>query len=287
MGEKFILKRKYLFFHRTLLIPFFDDIEKKIDEWEKKVYNEEKKEGGNEMNQMLDQRPIIEISNLTKRYGKVVALDNLSIQIPRGKIIGLLGPNGSGKTTLIKVLANLLMVYEGTVLVDGKKPGIETKKIISYLPDCNYLSEAWTVRDAIEYFIDFYDDFDAQKAKDLFSKLDIPMDKKIKSLSKGNKEKVHLILVLSRNAELYIFDEPIAGVDPAARDLIFKLILDNYNKSGSILISTHLILEAEKIMDYAFFINRGKVAIFDSISNIKAKTGKTLDELFREMYRYA
>ncbi|MCM1514691.1 MAG: ABC transporter ATP-binding protein, partial [Anaeroplasma bactoclasticum] len=137
------------------------------------------------------------------------------------------------------------------------------------------------------YFIDFYDDFDAQKAKDLFNKLDIPIDKKIKSLPKGNKEKVHLILVLSRNAELYIFDEPIAGVDPAARDLIFKLILDNYNKSGSILISTHLILEAEKIMDYAFFINRGKVAIFDSVSNIKAKTGKTLDELFREMYRYA
>lgn len=239
------------------------------------------------MNQMLDQRPIIEISNLTKKYGKVVALDNLSIQIPRGKIIGLLGPNGSGKTTLIKVLANLLMVYDGTVLVDGKKPGIETKKIISYLPDCNYLSEAWTVRDAIEYFIDFYDDFDVQKAKDLFNKLDIPLDKKIKSLSKGNKEKVHLILVLSRNAELYIFDEPIAGVDPAARDLIFRLILDNYNKSGSILISTHLILEAEKIMDYAFFINRGKVAIFDSVNNIKAKTGKTLDELFREMYRYA
>ena len=143
------------------------------------------------------------------------------------------------------------------------------------------------MRDAIEYFIDFYDDFDVQKAKDLFNKLDIPLDKKIKSLSKGNKEKVHLILVLSRNAELYIFDEPIAGVDPAARDLIFRLILDNYNKSGSILISTHLILEAEKIMDYAFFINRGKVAIFDSVNNIKAKTGKTLDELFREMYRYA
>ena len=229
---------------------------------------------------------IFVINNLTKRFSQITALDNFSIKLPKGKVIGMLGPNGSGKTTLIKILTNLSMQYEGEVLINGQKPGIETKKIVSYLPDCNFLSDSWTVNDAIEYFVDFFVDFDEQKARNLISQLGINFNQKIKTLSKGTKEKVHLVLVLSRNAELYIFDEPIAGVDPAARDLIFKLILENYNKNGTILMATHLILEAETIFDYAFFINNGRLALYDSVENIKNKTGKTLDQLFREIYRY-
>ena len=229
---------------------------------------------------------IVVINNLTKRFSQITALDNFSIKLPKGKVIGMLGPNGSGKTTLIKILTNLSMQCEGEVLINGQKPGIETKKIVSYLPDCNFLSDSWTVNDAIEYFVDFFVDFDEQKARNLISQLGINFNQKIKTLSKGTKEKVHLVLVLSRNAELYIFDEPIAGVDPAARDLIFKLILENYNKNGTILMATHLILEAETIFDYAFFINNGRLALYDSVENIKNKTGKTLDQLFREIYRY-
>ena len=229
---------------------------------------------------------IVVINNLTKRFSQITALDNFSIKLPKGKVIGMLGPNGSGKTTLIKILTNLSMQYEGEVLINGQKPGIETKKIVSYLPDCNFLSDSWTVNDAIEYFVDFFVDFDEQKARNLISQLGINFNQKIKTLSKGTKEKVHLVLVLSRNAELYIFDEQIAGVDPAARDLIFKLILENYNKNGTILMATHLILEAETIFDYAFFINNGRLALYDSVENIKNKTGKTLDQLFREIYRY-
>lgn len=229
---------------------------------------------------------IVVINNLTKRFSQITALDNFSIKLPKGKVIGMLGPNGSGKTTLIKILTNLSMQYEGEVLINGQKPGIETKKIVSYLPDCNFLSDSWTVNDAIEYFVDFFVDCDEQKARNLISQLGINFNQKIKTLSKGTKEKVHLVLVLSRNAELYIFDEPIAGVDPAARDLIFKLILENYNKNGTILMATHLILEAETIFDYAFFINNGRLALYDSVENIKNKTGKTLDQLFREIYRY-
>lgn len=229
---------------------------------------------------------IVVINNLTKRFSQITALDNFSIKLPKGKVIGMLGPNGSGKTTLIKILTNLSMQYEGEVLINGQKPGIETKKIVSYLPDCNFLSDSWTVNDAIEYFVDFFVDFDEQKARNLISQLGINFNQKIKTLSKGTKEKVHLVLVLSRNAELYIFDEPIAGVDPAARDLIFKLILEKYNKNGTILMATHLILEAETIFDYAFFINNGRLALYDSVENIKNKTGKTLDQLFREIYRY-
>lgn len=229
---------------------------------------------------------IVVINNLTKRFSQITALDNFSIKLPKGKVIGMLGPNGSGKTTLIKILTNLSMQYEGEVLINGQKPGIETKKIVSYLPDCNFLSNSWTVNNAIEYFVDFFADFDEQKARNLIAQLGINFNQKIKTLSKGTKEKVHLVLVLSRNAELYIFDEPIAGVDPAARDLIFKLILENYNKNGTILMATHLILEAEAIFDYAFFINNGRLALYDSVENIKNKTGKTLDQLFREIYRY-
>lgn len=229
---------------------------------------------------------ILVIDKLTKRYGSLCALDNFSINIPKGKIIGILGPNGSGKTTLIKIIANLLMQYEGSVKINGLTPGVETKKIVSYLPDANFLPDSWRVEDAIFYYKTFFADFDSEKAKNLVQQLNIDPKKRIGTLSKGNQEKIHLILVLSRNAELYIFDEPIAGVDPAARDLIFKLILENYNKQGTILLSTHLVLEAEKIFDYAAFLNNGRLALFDTVENIRNMTGKSLDELFREMYSY-
>ena len=220
---------------------------------------------------------IVVINNLTKRFSQITALDNFSIKLPKGKVIGMLGPNGSGKTTLIKILTNLSMQYEGEVLINGQKPGIETKKIVSYLPDCNFLSDSWTVNDAIEYFVDFFVDFDEQKARNLISQLGINFNQKIKTLSKGTKEKVHLVLVLSRNAELYIFDEPIAGVDPAARDLIFKLILENYNKNGTILMATHLILEAETI-----FVSEGCL-----LKKRKVKDGDIVfvnKEKLRDMY---
>lgn len=228
---------------------------------------------------------IIEIMNLSKNFGPVMALDNITVNIPAGKIVGLLGPNGSGKTTLIKILANLLMNYEGDILVNGHHPGMETKKIISYLPDCNYLSPKWTSKDAIAYFKDFYTDFDEKQAFGLLQKLNINPNQKFKFLSKGTKEKLQLILVLSRRAKVYLFDEPIAGVDPAARDLIFRLILENYNQEASIIISTHLISEVEEIIDYALFLKSGSLLLFDEADTIRAQFGKSLNAYFKEVYR--
>jgi ABC-2 type transport system ATP-binding protein len=230
---------------------------------------------------------LVEITNLTKKYGAFTALSDISLTLPAGKVIGLLGPNGSGKTTLIKLLTNLLMQYEGKILIDGMAPGANTKKIVSYLPDRNYLMDAWTTRDAIIYFKDFYEDFSEEKAFRLMSDLSIDMTKRFKALSKGTKEKVQLALVLSRDAKLYLFDEPIAGVDPAARDYIFKMILDNYNKDASVVISTHLISEAEHILDYAVFIKEGRIALSGDVADIRAEHGKSLNDLFREIFKYA
>lgn len=229
---------------------------------------------------------LVEISGLTKNYGKFRALDNISLSLPAGKVIGLLGPNGSGKTTLIKVLTNLLMQYQGNVLINGSKPGIETKKIISYLPDRNYLPDKWSANDAIVYFKDFYPDFNLEKANRLIADLSIDANKRFKELSKGTKEKVQLALVLSRDAKLYLFDEPIAGVDPAVRDYIFKMILDNYNKDASIIISTHLISEAEGILDHVVFIKNGAIALSGDAKQIVKDNGKSLNDLFREMFKY-
>lgn len=231
------------------------------------------------------EKNIVVVRNLTKKYGGFPALKNISVNIPAGKIIGLLGPNGSGKTTFIKLLANLLMNYEGEILIDGNKPGSESKKIISYLPDCNYLSNKWNAEDAIQYFKDFYDDFNDKQARHLIYKLHINPKTKFKYLSKGTKEKLQLILVLSRKAKLYLFDEPIAGVDPAARDLIFQLILDNYNKEASIILSTHLIQDAENILDYALFLKEGYVLAFDEAEKIRSERGKTLNEYFKVVYK--
>jgi len=228
---------------------------------------------------------LVETRGLVKIYKNVIALNNVDLILEKGKVYGLLGPNGAGKTTLIKILTGLIRDYQGTVLVKDKPLGIESRKVISYLPDHEYVDDAWTAEYALEYYADFFEDFDKEKARKLFIQLDIPLDRHFKALSKGTKEKVQLILCLSRNAELYIFDEPIAGVDPAARDLIFKLILDNYNKEATILISTHLIADAEGILDNFMFIKKGQIVKFGIVKTIKEETGKTLDEIFREEFR--
>lgn len=230
---------------------------------------------------------LIVLSELSKNYGQFNAIDNISLTLPAGKIIGLLGPNGSGKTTLIKLLANLLMQYRGNILINGLKPGVETKKIVSYLPDRNYLSDKWSTKDAVSYFIDFYPDFNQQRAGRILNDLSIDPNKNFKALSKGTKEKVQLALVLSRDAQLYLFDEPIAGVDPAARDYIFKMILENYNKEASVIISTHLIFEAEHILDYVIFLKNGKVVLSGDMKEIVEENGKSINDLFREAFKYA
>ncbi len=233
------------------------------------------------------QESIIEIKSLNKYYGKFKALNQVDLSFPKGKIIGLLGPNGSGKTTMIKILTGLLKQYQGEVLIDGSPISIESKKIISYLPDKNCLPNKWNVLDALEFFKDFYEDFEYDKAKQLIMQLGIDMNKKFKSLSKGTKEKLQLSLVLSRKAKIYIFDEPIAGVDPAARDLIFHMILNHHHEDSTIIICTHLISEVEDILDYAIFLNQGKVYLREDVNKIKESSGKSLNEVFKEVYRYA
>ena len=230
---------------------------------------------------------IISIKSLTKKYGDFVALDNVSLEIPKGKIIGLLGPNGSGKTTLIKVLTCLLNKYEGKVLIDGNEIGIETKKIVSYLPDRNVLPGKMKIKDIVEYFGDFFDDFEKDYAIKLLTSLDIDLNRKFCQLSKGMKEKVQLALVLSRKAKLYIFDEPIAGVDPAARDVIFELIMNSKREEASIIICTHLISEVESILDYAIFLKNGVVTLRNDVESIRLNSGKSLNEIFKEVYHYA
>ena len=228
----------------------------------------------------------IEIKNLEKSYIKHKALKGINLQINEGEIVGLFGPNGSGKTTLIKILANLLMRYKGDVLIDGHKPSIETKKIVSYLPDVNYLEEKWTVLECVKVFERFYDDFDSQRAKDLLEKFKIELKSKVKTLSKGNKEKLQVILVLSRRAKLYLFDEPIAGVDPASRDVIFNLIKENYDKKATVILTTHLINDIEEITDRIVFINEGSIFLDDNKENLKEKyPDKTIDQIFREVFK--
>lgn len=228
---------------------------------------------------------IVEIKNLSKRYGSILALHDISLSLNSGKIIGLLGPNGAGKTTLIKILTGLIQNYNGEVLIDGHPIGRETKAVVSYLPDAEFIGRSWTVKYAIEFYKDFFADFDENKALELMKILNVPLNQSFKSLSKGTKEKVQLVLTLSRNAKLYIFDEPIAGVDPAARDLIFRLILDNYNKDASIIISTHLIADAEQILDEFIFIQRGVIKMHGDVKKVVEEKGMSIDKLFREEFR--
>ncbi len=225
----------------------------------------------------------VEIKNLTKQFGTVKALDNVSIQIKKGCIVGLLGPNGSGKTTLIKLMNGLIQPTSGEVTFDGRIPGVYSKNKISYLPDQNYINENLTVDELVELFSDFYEDFDMAKSEDLIGRLGLPRDKKIKSLSKGTKEKVQLCLVMSRNAELYLLDEPIGGVDPLARDYILETIITNYNPEATVIISTHLIQDIENILDEVIMIKDGVVLLVDSVDNIKEQNGKSINDMFKEV----
>lgn len=228
---------------------------------------------------------LIEIKDLNKEYGKKEALKNINLTIESGKIYGLLGPNGSGKTTLIKIINNLLTPTSGEIKIKGNNPGIESKKIISYLPERTYLNMNFKVKELLDYFEDFYDNFDRNKAISLLDKLKINQDDKLKTMSKGTKEKVQLILVMSRKADLYILDEPIGGVDPASRDYILETILNNFDNNSSMIISTHLIQDIESILDNVIFINNGSIILNDTADNIRTEKNKTIDQVFREEFR--
>ncbi|HWT75594.1 MAG TPA: ABC transporter ATP-binding protein [Mobilitalea sp.] len=228
---------------------------------------------------------ILECKSLTKKFSGLTALNNVNLTLERGRIIGLLGPNGSGKTTLIKIINGLLVPNSGEILINGKKPGPETKKIVSYLPEKTYLPEWMRVSDTIEFFKDFYKDFDEKTCYDMLERLHLDPQKRMKSLSKGTKEKVQLILVMSRKADLYCLDEPIGGVDPAARDYILNTIISNYNENATILISTHLIADIEKVLDEVIFIKDSFVTLHASVDDIRSKEGKSVDTLFREVFR--
>lgn len=228
---------------------------------------------------------ILECTDLSKNYGQKAALKNVNLTIEPGQIVGLLGPNGSGKTTLIKLINGLLQPSSGTIRVNGIKPGMETKAIVSYLSDKNYLSDWMRVEDIVHMFNDFYADFNMQKAHSMLKDLDIDFKQKFKTLSKGTKEKVQLILVMAREAKLYVLDEPIAGVDPAARDYILRTILKNYNPEATVIISTHLIQDVEQIFDSVIFINNGEIALHETVDDVRFKFNKSVDQLFREVFK--
>lgn len=229
---------------------------------------------------------ILKCVNLTKRYGGIVAIDNINLSIESGKIIGLLGPNGSGKTTLIKLINGLLTPNSGEIYVNNMKISPQTKKLVAYLPDNNFLNSYMTAEQIITMFTDFFDDFRPNIAYEMLSRLGVMKNMRLKNLSKGNKEKVCLILTMSRNAMLYVLDEPIAAVDPATRDYIISTILNNYNKESAVLISTHLISDIEQILDDVIFINNGKIYLHESVDNIRNVHQKSVDELFREVFKW-
>ena len=228
---------------------------------------------------------LVKCTALRRDFGPVKALDGVDLTLDAGRIVGLLGPNGSGKTTLIKILNGLLQPSSGEALVNGCRPGPATKSLISYLPDRGYFPDWMRVSDMIDMFADFYIDFDRRKAEDMCRSLELEPGQRIKSLSKGTKEKMQLMLVMSRQARLYLLDEPIAGVDPAARDFILHTILTNYNEDGTVLISTHLISDVEQVLDEAVFLQKGRVVLHESVDSIRERTGESVDALFREMFR--
>jgi ABC-2 type transport system ATP-binding protein len=236
-------------------------------------------------NTSIDNDSILECKNLFKTFANTDALKGINLKIKRGRIVGLLGPNGSGKSTLIKLANGLLTPSSGEILIGGNKPGIETKKIVSYLPERTYLNDWMRVSDIINFFQDFYDNFNSEKAYNMLQKLNINTDDKLKTMSKGTKEKVQLILVMSREADLYLLDEPIAGVDPAARDYILNTIISNYNENATIIISTHLISDIERILDDVVFISYGNIFLTKSVDEIRETEGKSVDALFREVFR--
>lgn len=228
---------------------------------------------------------ILECTNLTKNYGKTEALKNVNLTLESGRIAGLLGPNGSGKTTLIKLVNRLLQPTSGQIRVCGQNPGPETKALISYLPDKEYLPEWMKVPQLLNFYQDFYADFDVERARRMLADLKIDKAKTLKQMSKGTNEKVRLILTMSRRAKLYLLDEPIAGVDPAARDYIIRTIISNYEKDSLILISTHLIADIEPVLDEAIFLKDGEIILQEEADNVRSQQGKSVDEYFREVFR--
>lgn len=228
---------------------------------------------------------LLECKNLCKTYGHKSALNGISLQLQPGKIIGLLGPNGSGKTTFLKLINGLLTPSAGSLLINGRPPGRESKAIVAYLPERTYLNDSMKVREALRFFADFYSDFDLQRAEEMLRNLNIETTARLKTLSKGTKEKVQLILVMSRQARLYCLDEPIAGVDPAARDYILRTIINNYNPEASVLISTHLITDIEQVLDEVIFIREGELLLHKTVDDIRFQNGKSVDALFREVFK--
>lgn len=228
---------------------------------------------------------LLECKNVCKSYGNKEVLKNINLSLPAGKIVGLLGKNGSGKTTLIKAINGLLSIDSGEILIDGKEVGVESKKIISYLPERNYLNVHEKVKDIIDYFNDFYEDFDEDKVYKLLNNLDIQAEDKLTTMSKGMREKVQLSLVMSRKARLYILDEPMGGVDPATRDYILDTILNNFDDGATILMSTHLISDIERVLDEVVFIDNGQITRCESAEKLREETGKSIDEVFREDFK--
>ena len=227
----------------------------------------------------------LKAAGLTKRYHGTLALDGLELELPQGRIIGLLGPNGSGKTTFIKLAAGLLTPTSGEIAVCGEQVGTGTKALVSYLPDRPYFGRQMRVREQLDFFQDFYADFDRERAEHMLSALNISPEAKFRTLSKGTQEKVQLVLVMSRRAKLYLLDEPIGGVDPAARDYILNTIISNYDPEATVLISTHLISDVERVLDEFVFLYNGKVIRTGNADEVREETGKSLDELFREVFR--
>ena len=228
---------------------------------------------------------LLEIKNLSKTFDNKQVLKDINLSISKGKIIGLLGKNGAGKTTLIKLINDLLIPTTGEIKVKGKEIGVETKKVISYLPERTYLNKQMKVSEVIDFFADFYDNFDSEKAKKLLKDLDLDIDQRLTKMSKGMQEKVQLVLVMSRNADLYILDEPLGGVDPATRDYILDTILSNFNEKASVIISTHLISDIERILDEVIFIDKGEIILQEEADKLRKKEKSSIDEIFRRMFK--
>lgn len=235
--------------------------------------------------EMTKKEPVLLCSQVEKRYGKVQVLRGVDLCLPEGKIVGLLGPNGAGKTTLMKLICGLLTLDSGVIEVGGQPVGPQSKALVSYLPERAYLGDWMTVKDALKLFRDFYADFDWDKAMDMLARLKVDPAARFKTLSKGTREKVQLVLAMSRRALLYVLDEPIGGVDPAAREYILSTILTNYNEEGTILISTHLISDVEAVLDEAVFLKDGQINLHESVDSIRASKGMSVDELFREVFK--
>lgn len=228
---------------------------------------------------------LVQCTHLEKSFGNKKVLHDVNLTIPRGRIIGLLGKNGTGKSTLIKLMNDLLTPSAGEILIEGKKPGVESKHLISYLPERTYLDKSMTVEQVIDYFADFYDNFDSEKARRLLSELDLDTKQKLSHMSKGMQEKVQLVLVMSRSAQLYILDEPLGGVDPATRDYILDTILSNFSENASVIISTHLISDIERILDEVIFIDKGRIILTAECDELRARENGSIDEIFRRMFK--